>query len=64
MNQAIDAGEDITADIAAAELCEILVKQFKDGFPFSGATGENIKWGEDGFVSKAAIAYVIKDANA
>ena len=64
MNQAIDAGEEITADIAAAELCEILVKQFKDGFPFSGATGEGIKWDESGFVSKPAIMYSIKDANA
>ncbi len=64
MNKAIDEGKEITADIAAADLCEILTEQFKAGFPFSGATGDNITWDADGFVAKEAIAYVIKDANA
>jgi ABC-type branched-subunit amino acid transport system substrate-binding protein len=62
MNQAIDEGKEITADIAAEELCTILTEQFKKGFDFSGATGDNIKW-NDGFVSKAAVAYAIKEAN-
>jgi len=63
MNKAIDEGKEITADIAADELCEILTAQFKAGFDFSGATGDDIKWDKDGFVSKAAVAYVIKEAN-
>ncbi|MBQ9783307.1 MAG: ABC transporter substrate-binding protein [Clostridia bacterium] len=67
MNQAIDEGKEITADIAAKELCDILTEQFKKGFPFSGATGENITWGnaEDaGYVQKAAQPITIKKANA
>lgn len=63
MNKAIDDGKEITADIAAEELCTILVEQFKAGFDFSGATGDNIKWDADGFVSKAAVAYEIKAAD-
>ena len=64
MNKAIDEGKDITADIAAAELCDILTEQFKKGFAFSGATGDNITWDANGFVAKGAIAYEIKGANA
>ena len=64
MNQAIDEGVEITADIAADALCEILTEQFKKGFDFSGATGEDISWDENGFVEKGAVAYVIKEKNA
>ena len=61
INAAIDAGEEITAEIAAAELCAILKAQFASAeFKFSGATGDNITWDADGFVSKAAVAYIIK----
>ena len=63
MNKAIDDGKEITADMAADELCTILVEQFKAGFDFSGATGDDIKWDEDGFVSKPAVMYVIKAAD-
>ena len=64
MNKAIDEGVEITADIAAAKLCEILTAQFAAGFDFSGATGTDIAWDANGFVEKEAIAYVIKEANA
>ncbi len=64
MNNAIDAGKEITADTAAADLCAILTEQFNGNFTFSGATGNDITWDDNGFVSKAAIAYVIKAANA
>ena len=68
MNAAIDAGKEINSDMAASELCEILTEQFNGTFTFSGATGESIKWnavaGDAGYVSKAAVPYVIKDANA
>jgi branched-chain amino acid transport system substrate-binding protein len=64
MNAAIDAGKEITADMAASDLCAILTEQFEGGFSFSGATGDNITWEKEGFVSKAAVAYEIKKANA
>ena len=63
MNKAIEEGKDISADIAAEELCTILTEQFNKGFGFSGATGQNISWDENGFVAKGAIAYEIKAAN-
>ena len=64
INNAIDGGAEINSEIAAADLCEILTKQFEEGFDFSGATGDNISWDKDGFVEKKAIAYVIKEHNA
>ncbi len=64
INNAIDGGAEIDSKIAAADLCEILTKQFEEGFDFSGATGDNISWDKDGFVEKKAIAYVIKEHNA
>ncbi len=64
MKAAIDAGEEITPDIEASDLCEILKKQFNGGFTYSGATGEDIKWQSNGYVNKDAIAYEIKKANA
>ena len=68
MNAAIDAGKEITAEMTAAELCAILTEQFNGSFTHSGATGESIKWNADanepGFVSKAAVAYVVKEANS
>ena len=43
----------------------ILTEQFSaPDFTFSGVTGSNIKWESTGFVSKSAVAYVIKEANA
>lgn len=62
MQAAIDAGEEITADISASDLCEILKKQFNGGFTFTGVTGENIKWDPSGYVQKEAVQYVIKEA--
>ncbi len=64
MKDAIVAGTEIPVDISASDLCEILKKQFNGGYTYSGATGENIKWQSNGYVDKAAIAYVIKEANA
>ena len=64
MKAAVDAGTEIPVDISASDLCEILKKQFNGGYTYSGATGENIKWQSNGYVDKAAIAYVIKEANA
>lgn len=64
MKAAIDAGEEITVNISASDLCEILKAQFNGGFTYTnGATGDSIKWEKSGYVNKAAIQYVIKEAN-
>ena len=63
MKAAIDAGKDITPDISASDLCEILKEQFNGGFSYSGATGTDIKWQSTGYVDKQAIAFTIKEAN-
>ena len=52
------------ASISASDLCEILKDQFQGGFSYSGVTGTNITWDETGYVSKEAVKYVIKAANA
>lgn len=63
MKAAIDAGETIDVTISASDLCEILKAQFSGGFTFSGVTGENISWDENGYVAKGAVKYVLKEAN-
>ena len=61
MNKAIDAGEKIDAETTASDLCEILKKQFNNGFTFeNGATGESISWGADGYVKKDAAPVSLK----
>lgn len=62
MKAAIDAGEEIPVTIGASELCEILKAQFTGDYSYSGVTGENITWEDNGYVSKGAVKYVIKEA--
>ena len=62
MKAAVDAGKEIPVTISASDLCEILKEQFTGDFTYSGVTGENIKWQANGYVDKAAVKYVIKDA--
>ena len=63
MKKALDAGEEIPANISASDLCNILKKQFEGGYTFeNGATGASISWEKSGYVNKAAIQYVIKEA--
>ena len=64
MDAAIKAGKKIDADTSASDLCDILKEQFNGDFKFSGATGTDIKWEANGYVNKAAVAYVIKEKNA
>ncbi len=65
MKAAVDAGTEIPVNISASDLCEILKAQFNGGFTFTGgATGDSIKWETNGYVNKAAIQYVIKEASA
>ena len=64
MKAAIDAGEKIDVTISASDLCDILKAQFNGGYTYTnGATGDSIKWESTGYVNKAAIQYVIKEAN-
>ncbi|MBQ3560984.1 MAG: ABC transporter substrate-binding protein [Oscillospiraceae bacterium] len=63
MKAAIDAGEAIDVTISASDLCDILKAQFNSGFSYSGVTGENITWDENGYVAKIAVKYTLKEAN-
>jgi len=63
MADAIEDGKKIDVTISASDLCDILKEQFTGDFTFSGVTGENIAWQDNGYVDKAAIKYVLKEAN-
>ena len=63
MKAAVDAGEKIDVTISAEDLCEILKAQFTGDFSYSGVTGNNIKWEDNGYVSKGAVKYTLKTAN-
>ena len=64
MKAAIDAGKAIDVTISAADLSEILMEQFKGDFSYSGVTGNDITWEDNGYVSKEAVKYTLKTANA
>ena len=65
MKKALEEGKEIPVTISASDLCDILKEQFANGYTYTnGATGESIKWEATGFVNKAAIQYVIKEANS
>ena len=64
MQAAVEAGEEIDVTISASDLCEILKDQFSGGYTLTNAaTGDEIKWEDNGYVNKTAIQYVIKEAN-
>jgi len=64
MKAAIDAGEKIDVTISPSDLCDILKGQFTGDFSYSGVTGSNITWEDNGYVSKEAVKYVLKTANS
>ncbi|MBE6732615.1 MAG: amino acid ABC transporter substrate-binding protein [Ruminococcaceae bacterium] len=64
MKAAIEAGEKIDVTISASDLCDILKKQFTGDFSYSGATGNDITWEDNGYVAKSAVKYTLKEANA
>lgn len=64
MKAAVDAGEEIDVTISASDLCEILKAQFTGGFSYSGVTGNDITWEDNGYVSKEAVKYTLKEANS
>ena len=63
MKAAKDAGEKIDVTISAEDLCEILKAQFTGDFSYSGVTGNNIKWKDNGYVEKKAVKYTLNAAN-
>ena len=62
MKAAVDSGKEISVTISASDLCDILKEQFTGDFTFSGVTGEEIAWEDNGYVGKSAVKYVIKEA--
>lgn len=57
-------GKEITPDMSASELCELLKGKFTGGYTLAeGATGSNISWESTGKVKKIATKYVLKEAN-
>lgn len=63
MKAAKEAGKDINVTMSASDLCEILKEQFTGDFSYSGATGTGITWEDNGYVSKGAVKYVLKEAD-
>lgn len=54
--------EDISTDISASELCDILMAKFTSAdFKFDGLTGDGMTWDNTGAVSKAPKGMVIKN---
>ncbi|MBQ8203134.1 MAG: ABC transporter substrate-binding protein [Clostridia bacterium] len=64
MKAAIDAGEKIDVTISASDLCDILKEQFTGDFTYSGVTGNDIAWEDNGYVAKEAVKYTLKTANS
>ena len=63
MDKAIKEGKNITVDMSASALCDILKEQFQNGYSLENAvTGSDITWEANGYVNKSAITYVIKEA--
>lgn len=63
MEAAMASGEKIDVTISASDLCDILKAQFTGDFTYSGNTGDDIAWQDNGYVDKSAIKFVIKEAN-
>ena len=58
-------GKEITPDMSASELCDLLKGKFTGGFTVAeAATGSNITWESTGKVKKGATKYVLKEVNA
>lgn len=51
---------NVTADMSAEEICQIMIQQFTT-MSFDGLTGAAMTWGTDGAVSKAPKAVVIQN---
>ncbi len=63
MKAAADAGKKFDVTTSASDFCEIMKAQFAGDFSYSGVTGNNITWEDNGYVSKEAVKYTLKTAN-
>ncbi len=63
MKELKEAGKDIPVTISAEELYGMLKAHFNGDFSYSGVTGENITWEDNGYVNKAAIKFTLKEAD-
>lgn len=59
-----EAGDKISVTSSASDICDALKDVFNGGFTYSGVTGTNIKWTSEGFVSKTALKYIVKESDA
>jgi branched-chain amino acid transport system substrate-binding protein len=64
MKELKEAGKDIDVKMSAEDLYGLLKAHFNGGFTYSGVTGKNIKWKANGYVEKAAIEFILKEADA
>lgn len=62
MRVAKEQGKEIDVTISASDLCDILKEQFAGDYKFSGCTGTDITWEDNGYVKKGAVKYVLKEA--
>ena len=64
MKELVEEGKEVTPEISASDLCDLLKTKFTGGYTFAeGATGSNITWHESGKVNKSATKYTLKEAN-
>ncbi len=63
MKELKEAGKDIPVTISAEELYELMKEHFTGDFSFSGVTGTDITWEDDGYVNKAAVKFILKEAD-
>ena len=64
MQELANEGKEITPNMTASELCDLLKAKFAGGYSLAeGATGTNITWYENGKVNKIATKYTLKEAD-
>ena len=63
MKELKEAGKDIPVTISAEELYTLMKDHFTGDFSYSGVTGTDITWEDNGYVNKAAIKFVLKEAD-
>ena len=63
MKELKEAGKDIPVTISAEELYTLMKDHFTGDFSCSGVTGTDITWEDNGYVNKAAIKFVLKEAD-
>lgn len=63
MKELKESGKDIPVTISAEDLYALLKDHFKGDFSYSGVTGTDISWEDNGYVNKAAVKFVLKEAD-